>query len=209
MAVNMDSALVEKAQKGDTQAFEQLVRLHQNKVYGIAIRMTGNPEDAEDAAQDAFVRAWEKLPSFRGDCAFLTWLYRLTTNVCLDHLNARSRRKAVSLSADDDIGSRAMEIPDDAPGPQEQVEKSERAQALRGALDRLPADARQIVVLRESEGLSYDEIGLVLELPAGTVKSRLFRAREKLREDLSLHNGNIFVTGTSKDCNQMEGGGEL
>lgn len=196
---NMDEILVKKAQKGDTDAFGELVRLHENRIYSLCLRMMGNPEDAMDAAQDAFIKAWEKLGKFRGESAFSTWLYRLATNTCLDLIAARGKTAAVSLS-DEEGGT--FDTPDEAPTPQEALEQKERAAALKAAMDSLSDEARTMLILREGQGLSYEEIGNVLNLPPGTVKSRLFRAREKLREELLSKNGNIFENYPSKKRSQ-------
>ncbi|MBQ9980088.1 MAG: sigma-70 family RNA polymerase sigma factor [Oscillospiraceae bacterium] len=201
----MDEILVKKAARGDIDAFSELVRLHENRIYSLCLRMMGNPEDAQDAAQEAFIKAWEKLSTFRGDSAFSTWLYRLASNLCLDMIAARNRRAASSLSDED--GS-FLDTPDTAPLPQEELERRERLGALKAAMDTLPDEARTMLILREGQGLSYEEIGQVLNLPPGTVKSRLFRAREKLREELLSKNGNIFESYPSNKGKPTKGGGE-
>ena len=179
--------LVRAAAKGNTDAFEQLVRLHENKVYALALRMCGNPEDANDAAQEAFLSAWRGLPSFRGEAGFATWLYRLTSNAAIDQLR-RGKRQRNEASLDDT--ELTVDVPDSGPGPQEAAEGAELRMAVEAGLRELSEDHRQILVLREYQELSYDEIAETLGVDLGTVKSRISRARRSLRKIL-LERGNL------------------
>ena len=181
-----------RAKRGDQDAFEQLVRDNQNKVYSLALRFTGDRETAADLAQEAFVKAWQGLDSFQGESSFSTWVYRLTANVCIDYLRKKARREAIepAVSLDDPGGLRA-EPADWEQDPHLQLERSERGQALALGLSRLPDWQRQVLVLRELSGLSYQEIGEKLGLDMGTVKSRIARARLNLRKIL-LEDGNFF-----------------
>ena len=160
---------------GDGNAFEDIVRTYEKNVYNIALRMTGDREDALDISQEAFLKAYHSLPSFRGEGKFSVWLYRIVSNTCLDFLRSRSRRNEVSLS-----------------------------EALQRGLLRLPEDQRKILLLREIEGLSYDEIARVLSIEGGTVKSRIYRARRKLCEFLA-GDGNISPSASSNKT----GGGDM
>lgn len=177
--------LVRAAAKGRTEAFEELVRLHEKKVYALTLRMCGNPEDARDAAQEAFLSAWRGLPSFRGEAGFSTWLYRLASNAAIDQLRRnRRQREEASLDAGE------MDTPDQSPGPQEAAEGSELQRAVADGLASLSEDHRRILLLREYQALSYDEIAQTLDMDLGTVKSRISRARRALRKIL-LESGNL------------------
>ena len=179
--------LARAAAKGNTLAFEELVRLHEKKVYALTLRMCGNSDDAADAAQEAFLSAWRGLPSFRGEAGFSTWLYRLTSNAAIDQLR-KGKRQREEASLDD--GDLPLDVPDRQPGPQEAVESAELQRAVADGLRELSEDHRQILLLREYQGLSYDEIAQALEVDLGTVKSRISRARRALRKIL-LERGNL------------------
>ena len=187
-----DQELVFRAKKGDQRAFEQLVLNNQNKVYSLALRLTGDREEAADLAQEAFLKAWQSLPSFQGESSFSTWLHRLTTNLCIDYLRRRNRRQGIESgpSLDDEEGS--IPEPGDWEGdPQRLLERAEVSRAVARGLEQLPEHFRQALVLRELSGLSYQEIGTALDLDLGTVKSRIARARLALRKIL-LSDGNFF-----------------
>jgi len=201
-----DQELVEKAKKGDQDAFEQLVVANQNKVYSLALRLTGDRETAADLSQEAFVKAWQGLGSFQGESSFATWVYRLTTNVCIDHLRRQKRREGVEPSVSlDDTDSGWAEPADWEQDPQRLLEKSERGRALARGLEKLPDWQRRILVLRELSGLSYQEIGEALDIDLGTVKSRISRARISLRNIL-LEDGNFFGERPSKPVKNEKGG---
>ena len=159
---------------GDTNAFEALVVAYQKQVYNLALRTVGNEEDAADMTQEVFLRAYRALGTFRGESKFSVWLYRLTTNVCIDFLRSRRRHPTVSLTAsEDDDEQPQFDLPaDESVGPEQQLTRSEMRRSVARGLDSLPDDARKILILRELDGLSYAEIGKVLHLEAGTVKSR-------------------------------------
>ena len=183
---------------GETSAFEELVLEHQNKVYSLALRMTGNEEDARDMAQEAFLKAYSNLSNFRGDSKFSVWLYRLTSNVCIDFLRRRKRKQAVSLTfINDDSEAQEQELPDERFSPDTVAEQRELRDAVQRGLMTLPDDYRQILVMREISGLSYSEIGEVLDIEQGTVKSRIFRARKRLVAIL-MKDGNIGTGSSSK-----------
>jgi RNA polymerase sigma-70 factor (ECF subfamily) len=190
--------IILRVRAGDTDAFEALVLEHQNKVYSLALRMVGNEEDARDMAQEAFIRAFNFLSGFRGDSKFSVWLYRLTSNICIDFLRSRSKKQTVSMTWTDEDGEEAgeLEIPDDTWSPEQQLERSLTRESVRRGLDSLSPQYREILLLREISGLSYEEIAKALNLEEGTVKSRIFRARKKLC-DFLLREGNIPEPGAS------------
>jgi RNA polymerase sigma-70 factor, ECF subfamily len=175
-----DAQLIEAARAGDSEAFGQLVERYQDRLYNSLLRVLGSTEDARDAVQDAFVQAYLKLDTFRGSAAFYTWLYRVAFNLAMSH--ARKRRPKTSL--DEAKESFGCEPVDGQPTPDEHLVRRERVQLVHAALAALDVDYRKILVLRELEGCRYDQIAEILELPVGTVRSRLFRAREQLREQL-------------------------
>ena len=190
--------VIRRVLHGDVNAFEDLVEAYEKNVYNLALRMTGNPQDAQDMAQEAFIKAYNSLSTFRGDSKFSVWLYRIVSNICLDHLRKKNRGTPGSLTVEDDDGEEMqLELPDTSTAPEEVLEKKLTRDAVRRGLASLPPDARQILLLREIEGLSYEEIGATLGLESGTVKSRLFRARKKLAAFL-LKDGNIPDHYTSR-----------
>ena len=180
--------IIARARRGDADAFEQLVVAYREHVDRIALRMCGNAADADEAAQEAFLAAWKGLPNFRGDSRFSTWLYQLTTHAAIDLM----RREKRQIAADDITEVNAA---DPAPSPQQQAEQSEQREIVRDAILQLAPEQREVVVLRFMEELSYEEIGAVLKLPSGTVKSRLNRAKAQLKEILSK-SGNLFGAGS-------------
>ena len=192
-----EKAIIEKVLAGDNNAFGELVEAYQDKVYNLALRMCGNADDAFDLAQDAFFRAWRGLSGFQFESAFSTWLFRLTSNVCLDWLRAKKRRPTVSLTTLDDEGEEVqMEIRDPGKSPEELLLAAEDRAAVAKAMNELPVEFREILTLRAIDDLSYTEIAEILHLREGTVKSRLSRARLALRNKL-LQNGNNLESGTS------------
>ena len=177
-----NSLLLRRAQKGDPQAFEDLMAPHERKIYGICLRMLGNREDALDCAQDAMLRLWRAIASYRKEASFQTWCYRIATNACLDFLRKKKVRPAVSL----DVLVETAPLPTDGrDAPEAMAEASARKEALAAGIAALPEDLRGALVLRDVQGFSYEEIGEILKMPMGTVKSRINRAREKLRQGLS------------------------
>ena len=184
-----EQELVSAAQRGDADAFGALVEQNQARVYALAHRMVGDPEDASDLTQETFLRAWRGVSKFNGQSAFYTWLYRLCSNACIDFLRREGRRGAVSLTQEEDGGDadRQREVPDRTYDPQRVLERTEAKAAVERALAALSPEHRQALVLREFEGLSYQEIGAVLDVEPGTVKSRIARARLALRDYLVRH----------------------
>lgn len=192
-----ENKIIEQVLAGDSNAFGALVETYQDRVYNLALRMCGNPDDAFDLSQEAFFRAWRGLSGFQGEAAFSTWLFRLTANVCLDWLRAKKRRPTVSLTAVDDDGEEVqMEIADPGKSPEEILEAAEDRAALAKAMNQLPVEYRQILTMRAINDMSYTEIAEALQLREGTVKSRLSRARLALRNFL-VKSGNKSNSETS------------
>jgi RNA polymerase sigma-70 factor (ECF subfamily) len=169
---------LDRLRAGDAPAFEELVMTYQHRVFGVALRMLGNRAEAEDVAQEAFVRAHRALGAFRGDAKLSTWLYAITSRLCLNRLASGERRRA--WQGEDAL----LRLSDAGPRPDAALERRELETALGRAIAELPEDRRIVVVLRDIEGLSYEEIAQVLELELGTVRSRLHRARAELKEKL-------------------------
>lgn len=193
MTRDEEARVIRAVLDGDTARFEDLVHAYEKGIYNLCLRMLGDEQDALDASQDAFFKAYRALGSFRGDSRFSSWLYRLASNVCLDML--RKRPAAPEPSFEEDEFDRLFR--DTRPTPQEALEQKELRRTVADALTELPAEFRQAVVLRDVNGLSYDEIGAITGLEQGTVKSRIYRARKKLA-DVLLASGNFSGYAPSK-----------
>ena len=176
-----EKELVCLAQAGAAEAFGILVQKHETKVYTLTLRMTRNPEDARDLAQESFLLAYRKLSTFRMESSFSTWICRLAANLCIDFLRKEKRRRDRFIQ----VGwNENLQITDQWAEPQVKVERMEQRRALEKGIEKLSEEHRRILLLREVGGLSYEEIGAVLKLAPGTVKSRLARARCSLRDIL-------------------------
>ena len=195
MMERQEQQWVDAARQGDQSAFEQLVKLYEKRVLALTTRMCKNPADAEEAAQEAFLSAWQGLPFFRGDASFSTWLYRLASNACVDLLRREGRQNAAGPSLNDEEAR--VEVRDPAPSPQERAEQAELREQIEAGLQALTPDHRQVLILREMHQLSYDEISQVLDVDVGTVKSRINRGRKQLRNFL-LSSGNFSPPPASK-----------
>lgn len=196
--------LIQKAGRGDECAFEALVKAHQNMVYNLCLRMIGDREEAFDLSQETFIKAWHAISLFQGDSKFTTWLSRIASNTCIDHLRKQKRRKTISLtSLDDEETPIEHEIADCSKDPAYLAQLAEDHALVREAFLGLPKQDRLILSLRAIEDMSYQEIGEVMDLKAGTVKSKLSRAREKIRQSLD---GNLSEQNASK---KMKGGGKI
>lgn len=205
MTEEMILSIVRDVLDGDANAFEKIVREYEKNVYSIALRMSGDREDALDISQEAFLKAYHSLRSFRGDSRFSVWLYRIVSNTCLDFLRERKRRAEVPLVREDGEGeTEDAQIPDESLSPETLLDRRLTREAVRRGLQSLPEDQRKILLLREIQGFSYEEIGQILSLESGTVKSRIFRARKKLCEFL-VRDGNISLPSSST---KTEGGDE-
>lgn len=172
-----DLAWVEAAQAGDRRAYGQLVDAYQRRVYAIAFGVVRSREDAWDVAQEAFVKAYRNLDRFNGTSAFYTWLYRITTNLAIDHVRARQRKRTDALEKAPEPSIDEA----DAAHPEHAADRAELSRVLAQAMDKLSEKHRAIIVLREVEGLSYEEMAEVLGVNKGTVMSRLFHARQNLQ----------------------------
>lgn len=181
-----DWKLVERVQRGDKQAFDLLVVKYQRKLFRLLSRLVRDQSEIEDVAQEAFIKAYRALPNFRGESAFYTWLYRIAINTAKNYLVAQGRRAPTQTEADiedaenfeDGESLRTEDTPD------RMLLSKQVAEAVNRAIERLPEELRTAIVLRELEGLSYDEIAASMNCPIGTVRSRIFRAREAVAEEL-------------------------
>jgi RNA polymerase sigma-70 factor (ECF subfamily) len=182
--------LIKQAKNGDTEAFAALVGLHERFVYNLALRTLGNPDEAADVAQEAFVRAWIALGEFREQAQLRTWLYRIVLNLCLNRV-PRLRRELQNLTHEE-----LIDIPETASAatnPIASLEENELRGFLHREIDKLPEQYRLLVSLRYQHELSYDEIASLVGLPVGTVKTGLFRAKARLREALSVYEEQIYA----------------
>ena len=199
-----EQAVIAKVVAGDRNAFEPLLLENERNVYNLALRMTANEQDALDVSQDVFLKAYSLLHTFRGECRFSVWLYRITYNICVDRSRKNSRFVTVSLEQPDEDGDLSeMEIPDTRSLPEEELLKSEKRRAIAQAMDSLSEEHRQAIALREYGDLAYEEMAALLQVSEGTVKSRLNRARHRLGQIL-VKNGTIPAANSS--INRKEGG---
>jgi len=181
----VDQELVERVQQGDKRAFDVLVLKYQHRLIKLISGYIRDQSEVQDVAQEAFIKAYRALPKFRGDSAFYTWLYRIAINTAKNHLVSQGRKPRM-LDIDDDTMSGLPACPElsDIATPERLLERDEVEQAVFSAIDELPEDLRVAVTLRELEGLSYEEIAEAMECPIGTVRSRIFRARESINDRL-------------------------
>jgi RNA polymerase sigma-70 factor (ECF subfamily) len=192
---DIDQQLVERVQRGDKAAFDLLVTKYQRKIFRLLSRMVRDPAEVEDVAQEAFIKAYRALPNFRGDSAFYTWLYRIAINTAKNWLVSQGRRAPTSTESEIedaetfDDGERLRDLNT----PDAMLLTRQVADAVNRAIEELPEDLRTAIVLRELEGLSYEEIAETMNCPIGTVRSRIFRAREAIAEELRP------VLNTNKD----------
>lgn len=180
-----EAALIQSARKGDLDAFNTLVLAYQHQVYNLAYRIMGEEAAASDATQEAFISAYKNLKSFRGG-SFKSWLLRIVTNACYDDLRRRKRRPATSLDelTDGEDGEAEFDVPTPEDGPETIAQRHELAGLIQQGITALPDDQRIVLVLSDEQGMSYEEIASITNSNLGTVKSRLSRARAKLREYL-------------------------
>ncbi len=186
---NDDGLLIARAQRGERGGFDALVRKHQERAYLYAFRLTRDPDTAADVVADAFLRIHNALPNFKGQSTFKTWLYRILTNCYLDLRKRERARPHGSLDAllDTGDGEAGMQFADDAPSPEEEAQRRARGDALQAGLATMPDYQRAMIVMYHAEDMSYEEMATALDLPVGTVKSRLNRARLSLRDSLLRH----------------------
>jgi RNA polymerase sigma-70 factor, ECF subfamily len=192
---DIDQQLVERVQRGDKAAFDLLVSKYQRKIFRLLSRLIRDQAEIEDIAQEAFIKAYRALPNFRGDSAFYTWLYRIAINTAKNHLVSKGRRAPTTTEADIeeaetfDHGDHLRDLNT----PESMLVTKQVGEAVNRAIDELPEDLRTAIVLREIEGLSYEEIAESMSCPIGTVRSRIFRAREAIAQELKP------VLDTAKD----------
>lgn len=186
-AQSEDLMLIERAQHGDRASLNELIRKYETRAYQYAFRLTRNPEEAADVVADAFVRVYNALPNFKGNAQFTTWLYRILTNCYLDHRKKESKRQTTSLDAsvETNEGEIERQVEDPHGTPEDDLLRSERGRHVDTALRTLPDYQRSMILMFHAEQMSYEEIAESLDLPIGTVKSRLNRARLSLRDILS------------------------
>ncbi|HYX62927.1 MAG TPA: RNA polymerase sigma factor RpoE [Burkholderiales bacterium] len=192
---DIDRELVARAQRGDKRAFELLVEKYQRKLGRLLSRFIRDPSEVEDVTQEAFIKAYRALPAFRGDSAFYTWLYRIGINTAKNYLMAMGRRAPTSteVEAEEAEGFEEGEQLRDINTPESVLLSNEIAQTVNSTIERLPEELRTAIQLREIEGMSYEDIAKVMDCPIGTVRSRIFRAREAIAEQLRP------LLGTRKD----------
>lgn len=181
-----ERALLDRCCTGDAAAFEALISSYQKKVYNVAYRMLGNTDDASEIAQEVFIKIFRSIRQFKGEAAFSTWVYKIAVNMCLDELRRRKKSKVVYIDEavrleDGDV---EKQIPGELPGPEEMAEKNELRKIVEKAIGLLDEKHRCVIVLRDIQGMSYEEIARILGCPPGTVKSRINRARAALKDIL-------------------------
>ena len=171
-----DIELIKRFENGSRSAFEELVRKHQEKIFNLCCYMLNDRDNAQDAAQEVFLKAYSRLKDFRGDCALYSWLYRIAVNTCLDQ-----KRKSPDTADSSEPAPSVEDLPTSGPSPEQLYQSKETGRAIQAALQKLPDILRAAIVLKEIEGLSYEEIADSLDTSIGTVKSRISRAREELK----------------------------
>ena len=185
MSADTDSELVRRVQQGDRTAFDLLFLRYQHKIHALVSRYVRGTQEVEDVVQDAFIKAYRALPRFRNESAFFTWLYRIAVNTAKNHLVARSRRPHnVELDAEHTDARDVAEALTDGEDPEAALRRDELQEAVASAIAKLPKDLRFALTLREFDGLSYAEIAEIMECPVGTVRSRIFRARESVDQHI-------------------------
>lgn len=191
----IDQQLVERVQNGDKHAFDLLVAKYQRKLIRLLSQFVRDPAEVEDVAQEAFIKAYRALHAFRGDSAFYTWLYRIGINTAKNYLVSQGRKASTlqGIDTEDAEGFEVSSLLREMDTPESELMSKQIAQTVNQTLEQLPEELRTAIVLREIEGLSYDEIAKIMECPIGTVRSRIFRAREAISEELRP------LLGTSKD----------
>ena len=193
-----ENEVVRAVLHGETDEFEKLVAAYEKPVYHITLKMTGNEEDAFDLSQETFLKAYRSLSSFRGESSFGTWVCRMATNLSIDFLRKQKRQGTVLSLDEPDEAGRPTELPDLRYEPQTAAEKRELTKQVHEGLQKLPPEQKVILVLRDMEGFSYQEIADILKMELGTVKSRIYRARAHLAK-LLTETGNFFGFSSSKD----------
>ncbi|MEL0321285.1 MAG: sigma-70 family RNA polymerase sigma factor [Gammaproteobacteria bacterium] len=187
-----DQLLVDRARLGDRHAFDLLVLKYQSRLLSLVSRLVSNQSDALDVLQDTFVKAYRSLNTFRGESAFYTWLYRIAVNTAKNHL-AACAKESKDISVDDE-GTGELAVLQDLSAPEEEAGAEELQRAILHSIEQLPNDLKQALTLRELEGMSYDEIALAMNCPIGTVRSRIFRARDHIVQEISQKFPGTFLS---------------
>lgn len=198
-----EKTVIHAVKAGDSEAYGQIVKAYEKQIYNLCLRMVSDPADAEDLTQEAFVKAWQGLEFYKFEAAFSTWLYRLTTNLCIDFIRKKKRRPVSSMTVEEDGEIGELEFPDTGLLPEEEILRRERQCQLCNAMEALDEEGRAIITLRVVDELSYEQIAKVLDIKVGTVKSRLARARDRLRKIL-YKEGNISEFVSSKPAERED-----
>ena len=198
-----EEILIAKSKQGDLAAYGQLVERHQNMVYNLALKLLGSPEDAKDAAQEIFIKAYRSLPGFQGEAGFSTWLYRVASNKCLDFLRKKNRERERNYSLEEGFSQEAVSSQYE---PEKAFLLKERQERLKKAVTELPETYRLVLVLHHYQGLSYREVAGIMGLPEKTVATRLHRAKQLLRNKL-LGGDADELPESKKATNQVLGQG--
>ena len=174
--------LIQKAQKGDTNAFGTLVASYEKFIFNVVCKMFSNSEDASDIAQEALIKAYKNIDKFDFNSSFSTWLYRITVNACIDEMRRRKGRESISIDAEDEESGLAVQIEDTSLGAEERVIQNETVSEVRAAIDKLSEEHKTVIILRDLQDMTYEQVAQTLDLSIGTVKSRLARARKSLKD---------------------------
>ena len=184
---SVDKQLVERVRRGDKRAFDLLILKYQHKIISIVGRYLGDQNDVQDVSQETFIKAYRAIPNFRGESAFYTWLYRIAVNTAKNHLVSKSRRPPnIDVDIDDGEFQNNSAVLTDNESPQASLATSQMEQVIFRSIENLPSELRIAVTLREFDGLSYEEIAKIMNCPVGTVRSRIFRAREAIEKKIML-----------------------
>jgi len=184
---SVDKQLVERVRRGDKRAFDLLILKYQHKIISIVGRYLGDQNDVQDVSQETFIKAYRAIPNFRGESAFYTWLYRIAVNTAKNHLVSKSRRPPnIDVDIDDGEFQNNSAVLRDNESPQASLATSQMEQVIFRSIENLPSELRIAVTLREFDGLSYEEIAKIMNCPVGTVRSRIFRAREAIEKKIML-----------------------
>ncbi|MCK9216763.1 MAG: sigma-70 family RNA polymerase sigma factor [Firmicutes bacterium] len=184
----IEKLLIMKSKKGDIDAFEELIKNYEKKAYNIAYRIMNNEEDAKDMTQEALIKIYKSIKNFRQESTFSTWIYRIVTNVCLDELRKRKKSETIPLeiNTEGEKGTMRFEIGADEETPEDLYEQVELRQVIFNMINSLKEDYRTVIILRDMQGFSYEEISIILGCSLGTIKSRINRARNALKDKLRL-----------------------
>ncbi len=188
-----EQELITRAKAGDETSFEQLIESCKTKAYNIAWRYMRNEQDAMDALQESLIKVFRHLCKFKGESSFDTWVYRIVVNTCNDMLRKSSRSKAAAPAYADEEGDLVIKMPDPGPTPAEALEQKEQSRFILDCLERLQPEQKEIIVLRDIQGFSYQELSEILECSIGTIKSRINRSRRRLKEIVMEHNEKNIV----------------